>query len=121
MEHPLPRFPLLRIMLGNATLLTFVYLSIALTVELVRRLFTPRWAERLALALESLPARTLELVGLFRPLRRAYAYGELSEFWVRMAFGATTIAIIFAMALLVGAGMWLLRRAFELKELRQGR
>lgn len=108
-----PRFPLLRIMLGNATLLSLVYLGAAVVVDGVRRLYNPRWSERASLAMESLPARVLELLGLMGPLRRGYVYGAMNELTVRMVFGATTILIIFALAIFVGAGMWGLRALWE--------
>ena len=113
MQEPAPRFPLLRIMLANATLLSGVYLVAAVGVEAVRRFHTTRWSEKASLAIEALPARALELCGLLAPLRRAYVYGNLPEWVVRLVFGATAIAIIFAMALMVGAGMWSIRKWWE--------
>ena len=47
------------------------------------------------------------------PLRRAYVFGGLTEFWVSLVFGATTLSIIFAMAMLVGVAMWALRTLME--------
>lgn len=100
-------------MLGNATLLSGVYLLAAVAVEAVRRYHTTRWSEKASLAIEALPARVLELCGLLAPLRRAYVYGDLPNWAVRVAFGATAVALIFAMALLVGAGMWSIRKWWE--------
>ena len=100
-------------MLGNATLLSVVYLLAAVGVESVRRFQNARWSERASLAIEALPARALEMAGLLAPLRRAYVYGGLSEEVVRLVFGATAVAIIFLMALVVGLGMWSVRRLWE--------
>lgn len=105
-----PPVPLFRIMVGNATLLSLVYLAVGTAVELVRRFYPARWVDRAGLVLDSLPARTLELVGAMVPLRTAYGYGQLSEMQLRIIFSLTTIVIIFGMALIVGAGMWLVRR-----------
>lgn len=102
-------------MVGNATLLCILYFVVAISVEAVRRIWTFRWSERMSLALESLAARTFELLGLMAPLRRAYVYGQLSEFWARVLFGLTTVVVIFALAAVVGFGMWLLRLAYERK------
>jgi hypothetical protein len=106
---PLPRFPLTRLMLGNATLLSGIYLAFGLAVELVRRYANTRWAERLSFALDALPARALEVAQLMRPLSYWYQSGALSEFWLRVVFGLTTVAIIFAMAVVVGLSLWLVR------------
>ncbi|MBI3184615.1 MAG: hypothetical protein HYZ28_20965 [Myxococcales bacterium] len=102
-------------MFGNASLMSALYLSAAVLSEVARRTWGTRWSERASLAFESLPARALELVGLLAPLRRQYAYGALSEVWVRVIFGLTSVAIIFAMAAAVGAGMWALRVLWERK------
>ncbi len=104
------RYPLFSVMFGNATLLSGVYLAMGLAVESIRRFHTTRWAEKASLAMESLPGRLLEVTGMLRPLRDAYVYGQVSEFTLQLIFGATTVLIIFAMALGVGMGMWTLRR-----------
>jgi hypothetical protein len=59
--------------------------------------------------LDSLPARALELVGLMQPLRTAYFSGRVSESVLRLVFGATTIVIIFLLAVVVGMFMGSLR------------
>ena len=97
-------------MFGNATLLSVAYLAIGVVFELARRLHPAGWVMRAALVLDSLPARTLELLGWLEPLRHAYVYGRISETTLRLIFSATTLAIIFLMAVVVGAGMWLVRR-----------
>lgn len=97
-------------MLGNATLLSLVYLVAGVVVEVLVRVYPAHAILRAVLILDSLPARTLELVGAMEPLREAYGYSRISAFTLRLIFSGTTIAIIFLMALIVGAGMWLLRR-----------
>jgi hypothetical protein len=111
------RFSLMPIMLGNATLLSIIYLVVAVLIEATRRYLNFRWSERASLAMESLPARVLDLLHLMAPLRREYVYGNLSEVVVRLVFGVTTVAIIFLMALVVGGGMWALRMLWEKRAL----
>ncbi|MBX5483790.1 MAG: hypothetical protein IRZ16_18360 [Myxococcaceae bacterium] len=106
-----PPVPLFRIMFGNATLLSAVYLAVGVVVEIVSHLFpTNPWVARATLVLDSLPARSLELLGLMDRIRAAYGHDRISEVTLRLIFSGTTVAIIFAMALIVGAGMWLMRR-----------
>jgi hypothetical protein len=97
-------------MFGNATLLSLVYLALGVVFELVRRLYPAPWVMRAVLVLDSLPARTLDLLGWMEPLRHAYVYGQISETSLRIIFSGTTIAVIFLMAVVVGAGMWVVRR-----------
>jgi len=102
--------PVFKISLTNATILSGVYLVIAVVVELVRRAWNPRWIERVSLSLEAFPARTLELFGLFEPLRRAWVEERLSPLEVRFIYGFTTVAVIFTLGLAVGALMWLISK-----------
>lgn len=102
--------PVFKISLTNATILSGVYLVIAVAVELVRRAWNPRWIERVSLSLEAFPARTLELFGLFEPLRRAWVEERLSPLEVRFIYGLTTVAVIFTLGLAVGALMWLISK-----------
>jgi hypothetical protein len=99
----------MRIMGGNAFLLSMLYLLVGIGVEGARRLWPSILLQRLSLSLDSLPARALELTGLMRPLRDAYFAGKLSESMVRLAFGATTIVVIFLLAVVVGLFMGTLR------------
>ena len=99
--------PIFRISVYNATLLSGTYLLIATVLEVIRRNFTARWAEKGCLEMEKFPARTLDLIGLLDPLKRAYAWGDVSDWQVRVVFGLTTIVLIFILAMLVGGGMWL--------------
>lgn len=100
------KLPVFRISLANATLLSGFYLVVASAVELVRRAWNPRWIDRLSLSMEAFPARTLELLGLFEPLRRAWVEGRLSDLEVRLIYGVTTVGIIFVLGLVVGLVMW---------------
>jgi hypothetical protein len=108
--------PVFKISVTNATILSGIYLVVAIAVELIRRLWNPRWVERVSLSLEAFPARTLELFGLFEPLKRAYATGELTPLSVRFIYGLTTVAIIFTLGLLVGLAMWGISRLTARKE-----
>lgn len=105
------KVPVFRISLTNATLLSGVYLVAGVLVELVRRTWNPRWAERLSLSLEAFPARMLELLGLFEPLRRAWLDGQLKDVHVRVIYGLTTVLLIYSLGFFVGGAMWLVARA----------
>ncbi len=105
------KLPVFRISLANATLLSGFYLLVASAVELVRRAWNPRWVDRLSLSLEAFPARTLELLGLFDPLRRAWVEGRVSDLEVRLIYGVTTVLVIFVLGLLVGFAMWGIAKA----------
>ena len=104
-----PPLPLMRIMSGNAFLLSVLYLLVGIGVDGVRRVYPTIFLQRLSLSLDSLPARALELVGLMQPLRDAYFAGHISESVLRLVFGATTIVIIFLLAVVVGVFMGSLR------------
>jgi hypothetical protein len=104
-----PPLPLMRIMGGNAFLLSMLYLLVGIGVEGARRVYPTLFLQRLSLSLDSLPARALELVGLMRPLRDAYFSGRVSESVLRLVFGVTTIVIIFLLAVVVGVFMGSLR------------
>lgn len=104
-----PPLPLLRIMSGNAFLLSVLYLVVGIAVELTRRVWPSRLVQRLSLSLDSLPARALELLGWMEPLREAYYAGRVSEVTLRLVFGFTTIVIIFLLAVVVGVFMGSLR------------
>lgn len=97
-----------RLSLTNATVLSALYLTVAAMVELTRRFSSARWAERASFALEVFPARSLDFLGLFEPMRRAWIQGRLSDAQVRVLYGATTVVLIFGLGLVVGVGMWAL-------------
>lgn len=102
--------PVFKISITNASILSGLYLLIAVLVELVRRAWNPRWIERVSLSLEAFPARTLELFGLFEPLRRAWVEEQVSPLGVRFIYGLTTVAVIFTLGMAVGAMMWVISR-----------
>jgi hypothetical protein len=99
----------MRIMSGNAFLLSILYLLVGLGVEVARRWRPSSFIMRLSLSLDSLPARVLELVGLMTPLREAYFSGRVTEPVLRLVFGTTTICVIFLLAVSVGLFMGTLR------------
>ncbi len=107
--------PIFRISMSNATVLSVAYLLIAMLIEASRRWFPFRWTDRASLTVEWIPARTLDWVGLYEPIRTAVIEDRLPVFWVRVIFGATSVGAIFVIALGVGAimwsGRWLLVRA----------
>ncbi|MFY1824372.1 hypothetical protein ACN47A_00485 [Myxococcus fulvus] len=100
---------MLRIMWGNAFLLSALYLLVGVVVEVALRYFPSLFLQRLSLSLDSLPARALELMGAMEPLRTAYFNGRIPEYAVRLVFGLTTVAVIFLLALVVGTVMGTLR------------
>jgi hypothetical protein len=100
-----PPIPILRISLSNASLLSTVYLSFSILLELSNRWMPLRWTERLTYTIEWLPARTLNWLRLFEPLRRAVVEDRLSIFGVRMIYGAVNVLLIFAIAIGVGTVM----------------
>ncbi|WP_341870747.1 hypothetical protein [Corallococcus terminator] len=109
-ERP-PSSPLLQVMWGNAFLLSVLYLLVGIVVELLRRRSSSPTVARLSMALDSLPARALEVVHGLEPLRAAYFDGRISDLGVRVLFGIVTVAVIFLLALVVGAIMAVLRWA----------
>jgi hypothetical protein len=112
------RFPLLQIMLGNSFLLSGVYLVVGLLMECLRRLHPTEAVIRTTIAMDRLPAGVLEVLGLMGPIREAYLHEEVSAGTLRLVFGATTVALIFTLALVVGFGMW---GAMQLQQRRAGR
>ncbi len=104
------KVPVFKISATNASILSGLYLLIAVLVELVRRAWNPRWIERVSLSLEAFPARTLELFGLFEPLRRAWVEEQISPLGVRFIYGLTTVTVIFTLGMAVGAMMWIISR-----------
>ncbi|MEW5740184.1 MAG: hypothetical protein AB1938_14730 [Myxococcota bacterium] len=111
------KVPVFRISLTNATLLSGVYLIGGALIELVRRTWNPRWSERLSLSLEAFPAKVLDFLGLFEPLRRAWLEGHLSDLQVRLLYGLTTVTLIYALGVAVGGLMWSVARLAGKSEL----
>jgi hypothetical protein len=119
-----PPYPLLRIMGSNAFLLTIIYLVVGISVEALRRVYPTRFIQRLSLSLDSLPARTLETVGVMEPLRADYLNGQIPDYQVRLIFAGTTILVIFLLAFAVGVLVGSLRSYIErraMKKHSQGR
>jgi hypothetical protein len=114
------RVPIFRISLQNATVLSVAYLAAAVLIELSHRYFPLRLTERAALVIEWIPARTLDWVGLYHPIRTAVIDGDLSIFAVRLIFGVTSVLAIFLIALGVGVMMWLVRWAILRADRRHG-
>ena len=100
---------------GNALALSALYLAIGVAVELLRVHAPSGSVLRLSYALDALPARVLEKLGLLIPLREAYTDGRLSEPMVRLIFGSTAVLFVFLLALLIGSAttltrQWIVRR-----------
>lgn len=108
--------PVFRISIQNATLLSAMYLTLATVFEGIRRVWNPRWAERACLAMEAFPARAIDIVGLLDPIKRAYAWGGITDLQVRLVFGLATVVVIFLLAVMVGSGMWLFGRLVSRRE-----
>lgn len=102
--------PVFRISMANAALLSTLYLSAAVVVELIRRLWNPRWVDHASYSLEAFPARTLELFGLFKPIHEAYLRNELEAIHVRFIYGFVTVGIIFTLGAIVGGLMTLIAK-----------
>lgn len=108
-DDDLQRFPLLSILLGNAFLLSGIYLGAGLAVELLRRIYPMEWIDVAAVVMDRLPARVLLLVGLLPKLRELYIEDQLPGYALRIIFGMTTVIVIYALAIVVGGGMWAVR------------
>src|SRR5579862_7875479 len=100
-------------MVGNATLLSVVYLSLGLALEVMSRWIHVEWAGTMTRALDSLPIGALHRLHLLEWVQMAYDRDYLNRFELRLVLGLTTVAIIFATAVLVGAGMWAVRAWVE--------
>lgn len=101
---------LLGIILGNAFLMSVIYLSLGVVVETIRRLF-PHWKWILVFArrMDDLPYTVLLKLGALMPLTTAYMEGRVSEWQLRAIFGATTVAVIFTLAFVTGAALAIVR------------
>jgi hypothetical protein len=99
--------PIFRISFQNATILSVAYLLMAMAIEASRKWLPFRWTDRAVLTVEWIPARTLDTFGLYEPIRQAVLDDRMSNFTVRLIFGATSVVAIFFVALGVGISMWL--------------
>lgn len=99
----------LQVVAGNALALSALYLALGVVVEALRIQAPSTAVLRVSYALDALPARVLERLGLLAPLKEAYTDGRLGESMVRLVFGATAVGFVFVLALGL-AGMTLLVR-----------
>lgn len=106
-EAPIPVF---RISVSNATILSVGYLVVGAGIELVRRLWNPRWAEQVSWSMEAFPAGILRTLGALQPLRESYANGVLAETHVRLIYAAAVVVTVYGIGLGVGGLMWLVMR-----------
>jgi hypothetical protein len=105
-----PQVPVFRISFLNATIVSGLYLLAAAIIDVVRRVWSPRWSERASFAMEAFPAHTLDTMGLLSPLRQAALDGTVSPFMVRVIYGLVTVGLIFALGLVVACGMWVVTK-----------
>ena len=104
----------IRLVLGNAFALSFIYLVAGFLVELLRHVYPTRVVSHVLVMLEQTPGRMLQLAGLLDPIRMAYSQGELSTFGARWIFGGTMVAIILLAAMFMALVMALAQRAWVL-------
>ena len=108
-EPPGPPPTIKELVLGNAYALSEFYLYVALFLELMRRIKPRPFFEATMRRLDDLPGTVLHVLGVMPLLRRAFVYEGLGTWVVRLVFGLTTVAIIYALAAATGAGLGLLR------------
>ena len=99
----------LQVVAGNALSLSAIYLLIGVIVEVFRVQSPSTAVMRVSYALDALPARVLERLGLLAPLKEAYTDGRIGESMVRFVFGATAVGFVFVLALGLAATTLLLR------------
>ncbi len=98
-----PNLPLVRILAQNTFLLSAGYLLVGLVVEVVRQLSDRIWAAQLTLAVDALPIRALDQLGLLMPLNAAVREERLPPFVFRLVLSGTMMLLIAALA--VGLGL----------------
>jgi len=99
----------LQVVTGNALALSALYLAIGVGVEALRMQWPSGAVLRVSYALDALPARILERLGLLARLKEAYTDGRVSESMVRLVFGATAVGFVFVLALGLAAMTLLVR------------
>ena len=99
----------LQVVAGNALSLSAIYLLIGVIVEVLRVQSPSNTVMRVSYALDALPARVLERLGLLGPLKEAYTDGRIGESMVRLVFGATAVGFVFVLALGLAATTLLVR------------
>jgi len=107
----------LKVVAGNALALSALYLAIGVVVEGLRVQWPSTAVLRVSYALDALPARVLERLGLLGPLKGAYTDGRIGESMVRLVFGVTAVGFVFVLALGLAA-MTLLVREIVLRSRR---
>ena len=108
-DPPQSRHPLLEIIIGNAFLMSAMYLGLALVVETLRHFWHNASLYAFAKRLDDLPGTALHLLGVLPYLRDLVAEERLPVWGLRAIFGATTVAIIFALAFFTGGCLALIR------------
>jgi hypothetical protein len=99
----------LQVVAGNALSLSAIYLLIGVIVEVLRVQSPSSTVMRVSYALDALPARVLERLGLLGPLKEAYTDGRIGESTVRLVFGGTAVGFVFVLALGLAATTLLVR------------
>jgi hypothetical protein len=84
---------------ANALALSALYLGLGVVVEGLRVQSPSTAVLRVSYALDALPARVLERLGLLGPLKEAYTDGRVGEGVVRLVFGVTAVGFVFVLAL----------------------
>jgi hypothetical protein len=107
----------LRVVAANALALSALYLGIGVVVEALRVVAPSAAVMRVSYALDALPARVLDRLGLLHSLREAYTDGRIGESTVRLVFGATAVGFVFVLALGI-AGLSLLVRELVMRRRR---
>jgi hypothetical protein len=89
----------LHVVAGNALALSALYLAIGVVVEGLRVQFPSTAVLRVSYALDALPARVLDRLGLLGHLKDSYTDGRIGESMVRLVFGLTAVGFVFVLAL----------------------
>lgn len=108
-ERAPSKHPLLDIIVGNAFLMSALYLGLALAVESLRHVWSSAGVYAFAKRLDDLPGTVLHLAGVLPTLRELVSEEKLSVWGLRAIFGVTTVAIIFALAFFTGGCLALMR------------
>ena len=99
----------LHVVAGNALALSALYLAIGVVVEGLRVQFPSTAVLRVSYALDALPARVLDRLGLLGHLKDSYTDGRIGESMVRLVFGLTAVGFVFVLALGLAALTLLVR------------
>lgn len=114
------KHPLLEIIIGNAFLMSALYLGLALVVETLRHFVQSASIYAFARRLDDLPGTVLHLLGVLPALRELVNEEKLSVAGLRAIFGLTTVTVIFALAFFTGGCLALLRWTLLRRRGRQG-